>query len=45
MVRIARFRDILAHVYARIEPTAIVRILQERLDDLRRFREAAFGWL
>ncbi len=45
MVRIARFRNILVHDYARIEPAAVVRSLREGLDDLRRFGEAALGWL
>jgi len=45
MIRIARFRNILVHDYARIDPAVVVRILQEGLDDLRQFREAAPGWI
>jgi uncharacterized protein YutE (UPF0331/DUF86 family) len=45
MIRIARFRNILVHDYARIDPAVVVRILREGLDDFRRFREAALGWI
>jgi uncharacterized protein YutE (UPF0331/DUF86 family) len=45
MIRIARFRNILVHDYARIDPAVVVRILHEGLDDFRRFREAALGWI
>lgn len=45
MVRITRFRNLLVHDYARIEPAVIVGILRDGLGDLRRFRETAIGWL
>jgi len=45
LIRMARFRNILVHDYARIDPAVVVRILQEHLDDFRRFREAALGWI
>jgi uncharacterized protein YutE (UPF0331/DUF86 family) len=45
MIRMARFRNILVHDYARIDPGIVVRILHEGLDDFRRFREAVLGWI
>lgn len=45
MIRVARFRNLLVHDYARIDPAIVVRILREGLDDFRRFREAALGWI
>jgi len=45
LIRMARFRNILVHDYARIDPAVVVRILQEHLDDFRRFREAVLGWI
>ena len=45
MIRVARFRNLLVHDYARIDPAIVVLILSEGLDDFRRFREAALGWI
>ena len=36
----ARFRNLLVHVYARVEPTRIHEILREHLGDLRAFAQA-----
>jgi uncharacterized protein YutE (UPF0331/DUF86 family) len=45
MIRMAWFRNILVHDYARTDPAVVVRILHEDLDDFRRFREAVLGWI
>ena len=45
MIRMARFRNILVHDYARIDPAVVVQILQGGIEDFRRFREAALGWI
>ncbi|MBI3455479.1 MAG: DUF86 domain-containing protein [Candidatus Rokubacteria bacterium] len=45
MVRMAGFRNVLVHEYARIDPAIVVRILRERLDDLARFGSAARAWV
>ena len=45
MARMARFRNILVHDSARIDPAVVIGILQERLNDFRRFREAALTWI
>jgi uncharacterized protein YutE (UPF0331/DUF86 family) len=39
----ARFRNIIVHEYARIDPDIVVRILRHDLDDLTRVRMAALG--
>jgi uncharacterized protein YutE (UPF0331/DUF86 family) len=39
----ARFRTIIVHEYARIDPV-VVQILRHHLDGLTRFRMAALGW-
>jgi uncharacterized protein YutE (UPF0331/DUF86 family) len=45
MVRMARFRNILVHDYARIDPDILVGILGQRLGDFARFRESIVEWL
>ncbi len=45
MVRMAGFRNVVVHEYARIDPDIVVRILRERLDDLARFGSVARGWV
>jgi uncharacterized protein YutE (UPF0331/DUF86 family) len=40
----ARFRTIIVHEYARIDPDVVVQILRHHLDGLTRFRMAALGW-
>lgn len=45
MVRMAGFRNVLVHEYARIDPDIVVRILRERLGDLAWFGSAARGWV
>jgi len=45
MSRAVRFRNLLVHEYARIEPELVVRILRENLDDFDAFRRAASAWM
>ena len=45
MVRMAGFRNVLVHEYARINPGIVVDVLRHRLHDFGRFRDAALGWL
>ena len=44
MVRMAGFRNVLVHEYARVDAEVVVGILAGRLDDLARFRTTAVGW-
>ena len=44
MVKMARFRNVIVHEYARIDPEIVVDILRHHLDDPTRFRMAALGW-
>ncbi len=45
LVRMARFRNLLVHDYARIDPEIVVRILRENLGDLADFGRAAATWI
>ncbi len=45
LVRMARFRNLLVHEYARIDPDLVVRVLRENLADFERFRHVAELWL
>lgn len=45
MVRIARFRNILVHEYAEIDPAIVVRILREHLEDFTRFKTTVLTWI
>lgn len=45
MIRMAGFRNLVVHEYARIDAQAVVRILRERLPDFGRFIEAARSWV
>ena len=38
--RMARFRNLLVHVYAEVDDRRVVEILHTQLDDFRRFRQA-----
>ena len=44
MIRMAGFRNVLVHEYARVDPEIVVGILRAHLDDLVRFRAAALAW-
>ena len=41
----ARFRNLLAHMYARVDPARLHAILRDHLDDLRAFARAVAGLL
>lgn len=45
LVAMARFRNVLVHGYARVDPVIVVRLLGENLDDFGRFQHAALRWL
>jgi uncharacterized protein YutE (UPF0331/DUF86 family) len=44
MVRMAGFRNVVVHEYARIDPEIVVRVLREHLDDLAGFAVTARRW-
>lgn len=43
--RMARFRNLLVHLYWKVDNRRVHRILREDLDDLRLFREAIARWV
>jgi uncharacterized protein YutE (UPF0331/DUF86 family) len=45
MVRMAGFRNVLVHEYARIDPARVVAVLHERLGDFAGFRDAILAAL
>lgn len=45
MVRMSRFRNVIVHEYARVDPALVVRVLRDHLGDLARFKGAAREWL
>ena len=45
MVRMAGFRNLIVHEYARTDPALVVGILREHLVDFARFRAAALAWI
>ncbi len=45
LVRMARFRNVLVHEYARIDPDLVLRVLSDNLGDFDRFCRAAERWL
>ena len=45
MIRIAGFRNVLVHEYTNVDGQIVVRILQNHLADLERFRDAARAWV
>jgi uncharacterized protein YutE (UPF0331/DUF86 family) len=44
MVRMCGFRNLIVHVYARLEPAKVIRVLQEGLHDFEQFGTVALGW-
>jgi uncharacterized protein YutE (UPF0331/DUF86 family) len=44
MVGMAKFRNVIVHEYARIDPEIVVRILRDHLGDLEHFKTAALAW-
>ncbi len=45
MVRMSKFRNVIVHDYARVDPAIVVRILREHLDDMTRYKDAAREWI
>lgn len=45
LMRMSRFRNLLVHEYARLDPAMVVRILREHLKDLTVFKTAVLGWI
>ncbi len=45
LVRMAGFRNVLVHEYARVNPEIVIDVLRNRLGDFGRFRDTALGWL
>lgn len=45
MIRMSKFRNVIVHDYARIDPTIVVQILREHLEDFIRFKAAALKWI
>ena len=45
LMRMSRFRDLLVHEYARLDPAMVVRILREHLKDLAAFKTAVLSWI
>jgi hypothetical protein len=45
LMRMSRFRNLLVHEYARLDPAMVVRILREHLKDLTAFKTAVLGWI
>jgi uncharacterized protein YutE (UPF0331/DUF86 family) len=44
MVRMAGFRNVIVHEYARVDAAIVVDVLRNRLGDFLHFRDAALGW-
>jgi uncharacterized protein YutE (UPF0331/DUF86 family) len=45
MVRMCGLRNLIVHDYARLDPSRVIRILREGLDDFLKFKAAALGWV
>ena len=45
MVQMTGFRNVIVHEYAQIDVDTVIRILQEHLEDFRRFEAEALRWL
>jgi len=45
MVRMCGFRNMLVHDYARLDPSRVVRVLHEGMEDFAKFKTAALGWI
>jgi uncharacterized protein YutE (UPF0331/DUF86 family) len=44
MVRMCGFHNLIVHDYARIDPTKVVQVLRDGLEDFTRFRVTALEW-
>ncbi|MBI2217445.1 MAG: DUF86 domain-containing protein [Candidatus Rokubacteria bacterium] len=45
MVRMAGFRNILVHEYARVNPAIVAGVVRDRVGDFVRFRDAVLTWM
>jgi uncharacterized protein YutE (UPF0331/DUF86 family) len=45
MIRMSKFRNVIVHDYARVDPAIVVRILREHLEDFAQFKAAVPGWI
>jgi Protein of unknown function DUF86 len=45
MIRMSKFRNVIVHDYARVDPTIVAQILREHLADFTRFKAAALKWI
>ena len=45
MIRMSRFRNVIIHEYARVDPALVVRILREHLAELAQFKIAVLQWI
>lgn len=45
MIRMSKFRNVIVHDYARVDPTIVVQILHEHLEDFTRFKAAVLKWI
>lgn len=45
MMRMAGFRNVIVHEYARVDAAIVVDVLHDRLGDFARFRAAALLWV
>jgi uncharacterized protein YutE (UPF0331/DUF86 family) len=45
MIRMSKFRNVIVHDYARVDPTIVVQILREHLEDFTRFKAAVLEWI
>ena len=45
MIRMSKFRNVIVHDYARVDPAIVVRILREHLEDFAQFKAAVLSWI
>jgi uncharacterized protein YutE (UPF0331/DUF86 family) len=45
MARMSKFRNVIVHDYARVDPAIVVGVLREHLGDFTRFRTAVLRWI
>ncbi|MGH7331196.1 MAG: HepT-like ribonuclease domain-containing protein [Candidatus Rokuibacteriota bacterium] len=43
--QVSEYRNVIVHEYAQIDADTVIRILQEHLEDFRRFETEALRWL
>ena len=45
MIRMSKFRNVIVHDYARVDPAIVVRIRREHLEDFAQFKAAVLSWI